>query len=68
MSDLEYIKNLLIEYKKILGFKKPDLEYFYADYDSIKDLEDKDKIIIQLFESIIGYLEEEKLKDNGFYD
>lgn len=68
MNDLKYIKNLLVEYKKILGFKKPDSEYFYADFDTIKNLEDKDKIIIQLFENIINYLEEEKLKDNGFYD
>lgn len=65
MMNLEDIKLLLIEYKKMFNCKNP---YEILSDENYKGLNDKDRITLKMFEFIISYLEEKELKDNGFYD
>lgn len=64
--NLEDIKLLLIEYKKMFNCKNP--YEILSDKNNYKELNDKDRITLKMFEFIISYLEEKELKDSGFYD
>ena len=70
MSD---IKEKLFELKLQLGYKfdEEDIECKRARmFDKSiepKNIEIKDKKMVELFENIIDYLEEELLSKNGFY-
>lgn len=65
MSDLKYIKKILVEYKQELDCKYPYEMNCETNYEN---LDRKDAITLQLFEEIINILEEKELKDSGFYD
>lgn len=63
--EINDIKKLLVEYKEVLNCKYPNSVFSDDNYEK---LEDKDKIILQLFEYIIDYLEYKELKQSGFYN
>lgn len=63
--ELKDIKKILKEYKEELNCKYPDSIFSEENYEQ---LDNKDKLTLQLFENIIDYLEEKELQDSGYYD
>lgn len=63
--NIEDIKKILVQYKEIIDCKYPNSMFSDSNYEN---LENKDKITLQLFEYIVDYLEEQELKNSGFYN
>lgn len=65
MVNIKDLKDALTNLKKECG-------YIFNEYDEEigcpKILSKKDEAILKIFEYVINYLEEEKLKESGFYD
>ena len=70
MSDM---KEKLFELKLELGYKfeEEDIECknprLFDESIEPKNIETKDKKMVELFENVIDYLEKELLNENGFY-
>ncbi len=68
------MKDKLFELKLQLGYKFDEEEIecknprLFAESIEPENIEIKDKKMVDLFETIIDYLEEELLSENGFYD
>lgn len=65
MINLAFLKELLVEYKDELLCLYPNSMFCEENY---KDLKKKEIITLKLFESIISYLEDEKARENGYYN
>ena len=63
--EIEDLKRLLKEYKEELNCKYLISIFSEENY---KELNNKEKLQLQLFENIINYLEEKELQDSGYYD
>lgn len=62
---IEDLKKILREYKNEINCKYPDSMFCEDNYNNLSN---KDKLILELFEYIIDYLEERELKNSGYYD
>ena len=64
MIDLDFLKELLVQYKDELLCLYPNSMFCEENY---KNLKQSEIITLKLFESIISYLEDEKARQNGYY-
>ena len=63
--EIEDLKKILREYKNEINCKYPDSMFCEDNYNNLSN---KDKLMLELLEYIIDYLEERELKNSGYYD